>query len=179
MFTPSPETKVVIPLREGPGAAVNDAYFGKVPSDRLVVKPHALFFRGDGRYRFKIGVSPRRANPVLGSYDGALTIVEYTKPEGATEYVNSLRAMQKDPYAGDAVNSYNDGPPEPGKKPLGPFYELETSSPAAALAPGESLTHIHRTLHYQGSDAQLDPVARAVLGVEVAEIKSALPCPTR
>ena len=179
MFNPSPETTVVIPLREGPGAAVNDAYFGKVPSDRLKVKPHALFFRGDGRTRGKIGVSPRRAKPVLGSYDGTLTIVEYTKPEGATEYVNSLWAMQEDPFGGDAVNSYNDGPPEPGKNPLGPFYELETSSPAAALAPGESLTHIHRTFHTQGSDAQLDPIARAVLGVEIAEIRSALPCPRR
>ena len=30
------------------------------------------------------------------------------------------------------MNAYNDGPPDQGGAPLGPFDELETSSPAAA-----------------------------------------------
>ena len=68
--------------------------------------------------------------------------------------------IQKQPYRGDVVNSYNDGPPAPGAKPLGPFYELETSSPAAALGPGGSLTHVHRTFHFQGERAVLDALAR-------------------
>ena len=58
-----------------------------------------------------------------------LTLVQYDQPEGATDYVNSMWEIQKEPFAGDVVNSYNDGPPAPGAKPLGPFYELETSSP--------------------------------------------------
>ncbi len=82
---------------------------------------------------------------------------------------------QQYPYKGDVVNSYNDGPPEPGKKPLGPFYELETSSPAAALQPGKSITHIHRTFHLQGSEADLDKIARATPKVGIEQIKSALP----
>ncbi|NIY45616.1 MAG: hypothetical protein GWN22_18560, partial [Gemmatimonadetes bacterium] len=87
---------------------------------------------------------PYRATPVCGSYDAAarlLTIVQYNQPAGATDYVNSMWELQDEPFGGDVVNSYNDGPPEPGAEPLGPFYELETSSPAAALAPGESITH--------------------------------------
>jgi len=180
MFNPSPATTVVVPFKAGPedklGATVNDAYFGKVPADRLVVKDGVLFFSGDGQYRGKIGLSPQRAKPILGSYDAVnqvLTIVQYSKPRGAMNYVNSMWELQDQPYKGDVVNSYNDGPPEPGAKPLGPFYELETSSPAAALKPGGTISHVHRTFHLQGSEADLDPIVRATLGVTIDEIKSA------
>ena len=180
MFNPSPATTITIPFKAGPenrlGAAVNDTYFGKVPADRLVVKDDVLFFSGDGQYRSKIGLSPMRAKPILGSYDAVnqvLTIVQYSKPRGAMDYVNSMWELQDEPYKGDVVNSYNDGPPEPGAKPLGPFYELETSSPAAALKPGETISHVHRTFHLQGSEADLNPIAMAMLGVTLEEIKSA------
>jgi len=180
MFNPSSGTTIVIPFRAEPedrlGAPVNDAYFGKVPADRLVVKDGVLFFSGDGQYRSKIGLSPQRAKPVLGSYDAVnqvLTIVQYTKPRGAIDYVNSMWKLQDQPYKGDVVNSYNDGPPEPGAKPLGPFYELETSSPAAALKPGKTVSHLHRTFHLQGSEANLNTIAKATLGVTLEEIKSA------
>jgi hypothetical protein len=182
MFKPSPSTTVVVPFRPGPeatrGPIVNDAYFGKVPPDRLAVRDRALFFKGDGERRSKIGVAAARAMPIVGSYDsgeGVLTLVQLDRPEGARGYVNSMWEEQKDPYGGDVVNSYNDGPPAPGTKPLGPFYELETSSPAAALAPRESLVHRHRTVHLLGDRARLDAAARAALGVGLDEIASALP----
>jgi Family of unknown function (DUF6786) len=81
--------------------------------------------------------------------------------------------IQDSPYNGDVVNSYNDGPPEPGKPPLGPFYEIETSSPAAELKPGQHVTHIHRTIHLQGPISQLDAIARATLGVGLERIEKA------
>lgn len=178
MFPPSPGATVVIPFVPGSedalGPIVNDAYFGKVPADRLVVEKDTLFFRADGERRSKIGIPPRRARQVCGSYDPerrVLTLVWLTIPEGATDYVNSMWEMQDEPFAGDVVNSYNDGPPEPGAKPLGPFYELESSSPALALGPGESHAHVHLTAHLQGSAEALDPIARAVLGVGVTEIQ--------
>ena len=181
MFNPSPATTVIVPFKPGPqdklGPIVNDAYFGKIPADRLVIKEGVLFFKGDGQYRSKIGLSPQRAKSVLGSFDAVnkvLTIVQYNKPEAVVDYVNSMWQIQQHPYRGDVVNSYNDGPAEPGAKPLGPFYELETSSPAAALKPGETISHVHRTFHLQGPEADLNPVAKAILGVTIAEIKSAL-----
>jgi hypothetical protein len=180
MFNPSPATTIVAPYVAGPelklGPVVNDSYFGKVPADRLQVKPRALFFNGDGCERGKIGLSPRRAKSVLGSYDAAnqvLTIVQYTKPEGVTDYVNSMWEIQNNPYGGDTVNSYNDGPATPGGACLGPFYELETSSPAAALKPGEILAHTHRTFHFEGPETDLDKVAKAILGVSLDEIRTA------
>ena len=182
MFNPSPATTIVVPFKSGAeadlGPAVNDAYFGKVPANRLVVKEKdgVLFFSGDGKYRSKIGISPKRVMPFAGSYDaanGVLTLVHLTVPEGAADYVNSMWEIQEKPYGGDVVNSYNDGPSAPGAKPLGPFYELESSSPAAALAPGETLAHVHTTMHFQGPEKALDQIARRVLGVGLEEIEKA------
>jgi hypothetical protein len=181
MFEPSPATTVAIPFVIGPesalGPVVNDAYFGRVPPDRLVIGDGVIFFSGDGQYRSKIGLSPSRALSVAGSYDAngrVLTLVQYSRPDGPAPYVNSMWEIQREPYKGDAINSYNDGPPEPGAPPLGPFYELETSSPALALAPGEEHTHVHRTFHLVGEEAALDRVARRKLSVGVGEIARGL-----
>ena len=179
MFNPSPSTTVVVPIKAGPeaelGVKVTSDYFGQVPPDRLVVLDDAVFLRADGQYRSKIGINPRRSKAILGSYDAdnkVLTIVQFSQPAGVTDYVNSLWKLQDNPFSGDAANSYNDGPPTPGAKPMGPFYELESSSPAAALAPGKSLTHTHRTIHLTGPEPALDGIAKATLGVSLDEIKA-------
>lgn len=176
MFNATPDTNVVVPIREGEesklGPRVNSDYFGKVPANRLTSDAGAVFFRADGRYRSKIGVGPGRAKPILGSYDakaGVLTLVQYTLPQNATRYVNSQWKIQDKPFAGDVVNSYSDD----GK--MGNFYEIESSSPAASLAPGKSLQHVHRTIHLRGSESALEPIARAVLGVGLDRIRRALP----
>jgi hypothetical protein len=183
MFQPSPTTTVVLPFKPGPektlGKIVNDTYFGKIPSERLRTGKSVLFFSGDGKERGKIGIPAPRALPIAGSYDATnsvLTLVQYTLPKGGA-YVNSMWEEQKAPYGGDVVNSYNDGPPAPGKEPLGPFYELETSSPGAELTPGKSLTHVHRTIHVQGPAASLDAIAKQQLGVTIAEITQPSPTP--
>jgi hypothetical protein len=182
MFSPSPQATIVVPYQEGPdeklGPVVNDAYFGKVPGNRLKVTPGVLYFRGDGLYRSKIGLSPRRSLGVLGCYDAeneTLTVVLFKQPKGATEYVNSMWEIQKEPYSGDAANSYNDGPASPGAAPLGPFYELESSSPALGLKPGLAYTHVHTTFHFQGPIEELDQIATRVFGVSLHQIASAFP----
>jgi hypothetical protein len=179
MFNASPKATIVIPFEKGAeterGPIVNDTYFGKVPADRLVVKDGVMFFRADADYRSKIGLSPRRVKPLLGSYDAesrTLTLVHFTLPAGATEYVNSMWEIQKNPYGGDVLNSYNDGPSKPEGKRMGRFFELESSSPALALAPGASATHIHQTVHLQGSEKDLEAIATAAFGVGLEEIKA-------
>ena len=84
---------------------------------------------------------------------------------------NQWGGPHAEPYRGDVVNSYNDGPPAPGQKGLGPFYEIESLSPAKAMATGESLTHRHRTIHIQADRATLDQLAREVLGVELETVR--------
>jgi len=168
MFNPSPSTTVFMPYKtSAEGPVVNDEYFGKVPSDRLIVEPGTIYFKIDGKYRSKIGIPPERAKNLCGSYDSEkniLTLVWGSLPEEQAEYVNSQWGDQDDPYAGDAVNAYNDGPLEDGSI-MGPFYEIETSSPGAKLQPGESLTHIQRVVHVQG-----DPLEMAKLVNELFDL---------
>lgn len=180
MFNPSPSATIVLPFKKGSvdelGPVVNDAYFGKVPADRLKVGDGVIFFKADGTQRGKIGLSPRRATQYAGAYDAAsktLTIVQYLNPEGGKDFVNSMWEIQKDPFSGDVVNAYNDGPTTPGGKPLGPFFEVEASSPGAALSPQKMITHMHVTIHIQGEPAELDKIAKATLGASLAEIEGA------
>jgi hypothetical protein len=180
MFNPSPYLTMVVPFNEGAErtseSIVNDDYFGKVPADRLKVGKGVLFFKGDGEYRSKIGLSPQRARDVMGSYDAVsktLTIVKYSKGNPEDVYVNSKWEIQKEPYKGDVVNAYNDGPPAPGVKSMGPFYELESSSPGRELQPGESITHTQTTFHFQGEESSLNRLATETLGVSLKEISEA------
>lgn len=173
MLNASEKTTVAVPYRQDPatGKIVTDDYFGKVPADRLKVKDGLILFKADGNHRSKIGLSPARALPVIGSYDAVnnvLTIAQFTLPQGATGYVNSLWELQDNPFSGDAVNSYNDGPID-GKQ-MGNFYEMESSSPAAALKPGETITHLHRTIHLKGDKKDLDKISLQLLGVGVDAI---------
>jgi len=181
MLKHSPNTTVVIPYNTGPeedlGPVVNDVYFGKIAEDRLKISDKVVYFKGDGQSRGKIGLSAMRSTNLLGSYnadDQVLTVVEFNKRDDKTEYVNSLWEIQEDPFNGDVINSYNDGPAEPGAEPFGPFYELETSSPAADLEPGESITHLHRTIHLTGPEERLDALARQIFGVSLQQIVNAL-----
>lgn len=174
MFQPSPETVVFIPYNEGPveelGPIVNDSYFGKVPPDRLKVDNGLILFVCDGKSRGKIGLPPGRSSGLAGSYDpqaGRLTLLTYSQPNDTRRYVNSEWKLQDNPYAGDAVNSYNDGPVDDTGEQMGPFYELESSSPALALQPGETATHTQQVSHLYGSREELETVFHALTGLSL------------
>jgi hypothetical protein len=179
MFNPSPKGVVFIPYKQGSeseaGKIVNDDYFGKVPSDRLIVKDGILFFKTDGKYRSKIGISPKRAMSYCGSYDPekrVLTLLWYSAPGNPSKYVNSKWGSQTDPFSGDAVNSYNDGPVSDGSI-MGPFYEIESSSPAAMLPAGGRITHKQRIFHITGSEEQLSRITEKLFNHSLTEIENA------
>jgi len=170
MLNADENTTIAIPFKKGDssllGKVVTDDYFGKVPADRLKVMDGLILFKADAKHRSKIGISPKRSLPLALSYDAknnVLTIAQFSLKEGVHDYVNSLWEQQKNPFSGDAVNAYNDGPIE-GKQ-MGKFYELESSSPAASLKPGENITHIHRTIHLKGDKEKLNEIAKKLLGV--------------
>ena len=173
MFNPSPGTTVFIPFHQTAGGViVNDDYFGKVPPARLIVDESVIYFRIDGEYRSKIGIPPGRAKELCGSYDKVnqiLTLLWCTIPESGMTYVNSKWGDQDDPFNGDVINSYNDGPLADGSM-MGPFYEIETSSPAAELLPGESITHIQRIIHLQGEENELGAIVKSLFGLNLGEI---------
>jgi len=173
MFNPSPTTTVFVPYKpEEKGVIVNDEYFGKVPADRLIVDNGTVYFKIDGKYRSKIGLPPERAKGICGSFDSGknmLTILWCSIPSTPKPYVNSKWGKQDDPFKGDVINSYNDGPVEDGSI-MGPFYEIETSSPAAQLQPNESLTHSQRVIHIQGDKEKLAKIVNELFGLDLNQI---------
>lgn len=179
MFKHSPSTTVILPYVDSSDLShlpiVNDEYFGKVPSNRLQIEAGHVYFRADGEFRSKIGLPAMRSKDIIGSYDpnrNLLTVVKFDFPQPPNKYVNSMWQMQSDPFDGDVVNSYNDGPPGPGARCLGPFYELENSSPAAFLSPGKSMLHSSCTMHFVGDRDELAPIAHNVLSCDLAGVES-------
>ncbi|MFK7768979.1 MAG: DUF6786 family protein [Mariniblastus sp.] len=181
MNKPSPGATLLVPFKKGGedllGKIVNADYFGKLDSTRLQIDQEAglIYFLGDGNMRSKLGLTFSRVQPTLGSWDrerGVLSVVQFNLPDAAPNgYNNNLWEMQDEPYAGDVINGYNDGPNESGGQ-LGGFFELETISPALALDCGETYTHLHRTIRMEGDRDTLSVVSQKVFGVSIEEIES-------
>ena len=174
MLTPSDNTKVIIPFKAGGKSRnlITTDYFGEVPPDRLSITDSFLVLNCDGKLRSKIGIPPSIAAPVAGSFDfdrNILTITLFTV-DPADSYVNSRWELQEKPYAGDAVNAYNDGPLADGSQ-MGPFYEIESSSAAKELRPGEEQVYKQTTFHFEGSFADLETLAQHVLHVRLSDLR--------
>ncbi|MFI5134725.1 MAG: DUF6786 family protein [Chitinophagales bacterium] len=167
MFNATDKATVIIPVKKAK-EGINTNYFGALNKNRLQVKSNTVFFRGDGNYRSKIGIAPQSVNSIFGSYDfenDVLTIIQFSFQEDES-YVNSLWEIQEEPFKGDVINSYNDGPLN-GKQ-LGGFYEMETSSPAKELKSGESISHLHRTFHFCANKKSLSEIAMHLLNADIS-----------
>ncbi|MDP4284252.1 MAG: hypothetical protein Q8891_07490 [Bacteroidota bacterium] len=175
MMTPTEQTKVIIPFSPHPNARsfITDNYFGEIPQDRLTVKDSILYFRCDGKSRGKLGIAPVIAKPIVGSFDFEKNILTILIPEVHKNemYVNSKWEIQKEPYKGDVINSYNDGPLQDGSQ-LGPFYEIESSSPVKELMPGQSEEYQQTIIHFHGNYLSLKELANRLLNVDLNTVKN-------
>ncbi|MBL4676199.1 MAG: hypothetical protein JKY70_08360 [Mucilaginibacter sp.] len=175
MFSPSEKTVIVVPYNEkAKGKVATTDYFGQIPPDRVKYTNGILLFKADGKSRGKLGMPPNRAKTINGSYDPehkVLTITFYDVDPNGT-YLNQEWTPDKPPFTGDAVNAYNDGPLATGGQ-MGPFYEIESVSPAAFLRPGGSLTHKHSVFHFTGDENQLNAIALKTLGISLNDIQAA------
>jgi len=167
MFSPSERATIVVPYQaDAPSSSITTDYFGAISEDRLVVSDGYIYLLADGKSRGKIGVSGACSRSWAASYDPVNQLFTYIKfdvdPEAA--YLNQEWTDEKDPFSGDAVNAYNDGPLEDGSQ-LGPFYELESSSPGAFLHPGEAMEHRHSVFHFSGNRNDLDSLIRRLTGI--------------
>jgi hypothetical protein len=175
MFTPTEETKVIIPFKPQKNARsfITDDYFGKIDSSRLTVKDSVLYFRCDGKSRGKLGLKPVIAKPFVCSYDFSKNVLTILIPEVHKDslYVNSKWELQKQPFSGDVINSYNDGPLADGSQ-MGPFYEIESSSPAQQLKPGEVQEYHQTTIHLQGDYATLKNLVQQLIQMNLADVKN-------
>ncbi|TWF41376.1 hypothetical protein FHW36_103180 [Chitinophaga polysaccharea] len=174
MFKPSDQTAVIAPFRHIPDAQkhITDDYFGKIGPANLQVKDSLLLLRANGKSRGKLGLSPLVAKKGAGSIDLAnntLTVLFYeVVPQG--RYVNAKWELQQEPFKGDAVNCYNDGPLADGTQ-MGPFYEVESSSDARALTPGEAMTYKQVTMHFEGSREALQAMAQQLWQLPLEEVQ--------
>jgi len=176
MFNPAPKAVTVIPFAQGSeselGKIATTDYFGEIPADRLQIREGVLYLKTDGKFRSKLGLNGQRAKPVAGNYDPEakrLTIVMFDIDKEAT-YLNQEWNPTRNPLIGDALNAYNDGPLEDGSI-MGPFFELESVSPAAFLRPNESLSHRHSVFNFVGEEEVLTAITEKLLGVSIREIK--------
>jgi hypothetical protein len=174
MFTPSDKTTVIIPFHGIPNASsyITTNYFGAIPKERLTITDSVLYFTCDGKYRSKIGLSPLIAKPMATSYDFEKNVLTVIIPqvERSASYVNSKWESQKEPYKGDVINSYNDGPLADGTQ-MGPFYEIESSSHALELKKGETGEYKQSTIHLQGDYNALKQITKQLLGVDLDSVK--------
>jgi hypothetical protein len=175
MFTLSPTAVIVVPYdSSGVGKKATTDYFGKISPDRLKYGKNVILFRADGKSRGKIGIPPMRAKNVAGSYDAqnnVLTVIQFDLDTNGT-YLNQEWRTDRPPFSGDAVNAYNDGPLQNGTQ-MGPFFELESVSPAAFLKPQEGMSHTHSVFHFTGDKAELNQIALKVLGISLQDIQAA------
>jgi hypothetical protein len=178
MFKPSPATTIIVPFQATSGKKFSEIattnYFGEIPSDRIIHNDSVLFFKADGSSRGKLGIVASQTLNMAGSYDGenkVLTIIQYDV-ERNSRYLNQEWNITKPSFAGDAVNAYNDGPLSNGTQ-MGPFYEIESVSPAAFLKPKESLTHRHSVFHFTGNERALDQIAIKLLGTSLTQVQNA------
>ncbi|HEX8021809.1 DUF6786 family protein [Mucilaginibacter sp.] len=174
MFTPSPKVVIVVPYNEkATGKVATTNYFGEIPKDRITYKNGILLFKADGKSRGKLGIPPNRAKNMAGSYDAENEVLTITvfDVDSAASYLNQEWKTDTAPYSGDAVNAYNDGPLADGKQ-MGPFYEIESVSPAAFLKPGEKLTHKHSVFHFTGSKVALNKIALKTLDISLDDISA-------
>jgi hypothetical protein len=175
MFAPSEDAKVIIPFSPIKNAHnfIADDYFGKIDSSRLIVKGSVLYFRCDGKSRGKIGLAPEVAKSFVCSYDFKKNVLTIVIPEVHKDgrYVNSKWELQKEPYKGDVINSYNDGPLADGSQ-MGPFFEIESSSPALELKPGETQGYRQTTMHLQGDYNSLKSLVQQLINVNLDDVRN-------
>jgi hypothetical protein len=106
----------------------------------MKMKDNVLYLKTDGKFRSKVGLNVMRTKAIAGNYDPdakQLTITTFDiDPKGI--YLNQEWNPKKDPLVGDAQNAYNDGPLEDGSI-MGPFFEMESASPAALPEAGRNV----------------------------------------
>jgi hypothetical protein len=179
MFPPAESVIVFFPFIPGAniqlGPVINEPS-GHIPEESVKIFRNNIFLKGDGRYRFRTGLSPLRALPLIGSFNAEtriLTVINFVMPgRRPADYVNSAWEFQEEPYWGDVTSFTSDHLVGKGIDSDFPFYELRSSSPAVPLKPGDSVAHTHRTFHFTGSDGKLDNITVPLFGCTIKEIKN-------
>lgn len=148
-------TAVIIPLKNNSNSI--NSYLVEIPKERMTYLNKVLLFKGDGKFRSKIGIPPEMTIPLFGSLDlenNILTIIQF-QFENDHRYFNSDLGFQDNPYEGDVISVYNNDPEMVVGKRIHSFFELESASAMKALKKSEFMEHYHRTYVIEGNQELL------------------------
>ncbi len=187
-YLPHPRCVVIVPFRPGPeaelGPPLRDEFLkffcidGKFPANRRWYQNDYALLKADCAVRCKFGISRSRATGRAGSLDldtNELVIVDndfYPEMDYATNYWRKADEL----FDGDAINICIDGPA--GKdgpvfaEPDNMAYEIETTSPALFLQPGQSYASRARTFRLRGRQAVIDAICRRFLRADRKTIEA-------
>lgn len=174
MFEGSAKGVVIIPLQKVVTKQAIFEYMGNLDSSRFEIIDDVILFKADGKYRSKLGIPPHIAKSVYGCYRpelNTLTIIQYALPKGDSLYFNSEVSVQENPYMGEAIPIYNNGPMDYLPTDETSFFELESTSAMKELQTGDTLSHYHRIYHFTASYTKLDELAIEILGISLTNCK--------
>ena len=182
-FNANKTVNTFVPFRPGDasklGDVVRDNVFdtasgGTLGGERVAVLDDYIRFKCDGRHMSGIGVSARRSEGIVLSYDdknSILTMIFYIKPSGNRAYFPVSWRNSQAGFDGDAISVFNNGPASKNIYYADMFYEISTHSPALNLVKGRSQFHLQRTFHFHGSEYDLDLLAYKLTGISLKQLR--------
>lgn len=182
-FNANKTVNTFIPYRPGDASALGDivrdnvfdSSFGTSNTGRVFVSDDYVRFKCDGRHISGVGISARRSEGIVVSYDdknSLLTIVLYIRPSGARAYLPMSWRDTSNSLDGDAISVFNNGPVSKNIYFSNLFYSIQTNSPALSLAAGRSQFHLQRTFHFIGSEYDLDLLSYKLTGISLKQMRN-------
>ena len=173
MFQGTDDTFVIVPLEGNISKDSIYASMGKLTEERYRIEEDVLLFKTDGKYRSKIGVPSKFAPARYGCYSKSmnrLTLIEYTF-NSTGKYSKTGPEFQKEPFIGEAIPVYNNGPMDLRMSKKSSFYELESLSSMEELKPGESINHSHKVYHFSADFKELQSLSKVLLGFDLIKLE--------
>ncbi len=164
----------IIPMGKGTRRSDVDETLTNLDKSHWEVRNGVVLYRADAKSWNKIGIPARLCGKVFGSYHtetGILTLIQYQFDPKQELYFNSTVSVQDNPYDGQPVQLYNNGPQDKPVADEATFYELESTGYMKELKPGETLSHWHRVYHVVGNEQEIDQVMRNLLGVSLGDVE--------
>ena len=182
-FNANKTVNAFVPYRAGDASELGDivrdnvfdsSFVSTADTGRVFVADDYVRFSCDGRHISGIGISARRSEGIVVSYDdknSILTIVLYISPSGNRAYLPMSWRDTRSSFDGDAISVFNNGPASKNIYAADKFYTIASNSPALNLAAGKSQFHLQRTFHFTGSEYDLDLLSYKLTGISLKQMR--------
>ena len=149
-------------------------YLNSFDNTRLKQRNNVVFFKVDGRYRSKIGISSQASSNIMATYHpefNRLTVVKFSI-SNAQQYPIAVESDVPLNSVGDITNIYNHGGIKSNNSATPFFFELESAAAMKPLKHNESIRHQHDTFHFFGKPSQLSLLTQQLLALDIDDINA-------